>query len=140
MKKMQVKQQLDLDTINVDNIDLSLLIKGKADHEYLESLTELEWEAILGEHFESLKDEIDMEKAACIAASLAAVVGMAAETEWEDVGAPSPIITELLGLVSSKGSPRVATTDATQSPDSAHTHDTPNCGQKWAAAAAAAAA
>jgi hypothetical protein len=27
-------------------VDLSLLIKGKADCEYLQSLTELDWEAI----------------------------------------------------------------------------------------------
>ncbi len=49
------EQQLDLKTIGVENIDLSLLIKGKADCEYLESLTELEWEASLREHFERLK-------------------------------------------------------------------------------------
>jgi hypothetical protein len=78
-----------------------------------------------------------MKKALSIAASLATVVGTAAETEWKDVGTPSPTLTELLGLASSKGSPRVATTDVTQSPDSAPTHDNPNCGQKHAAAVAA---
>jgi hypothetical protein len=87
------EQQLDLDTIDVDNIDLSLLIKGKADHEYLESLTELEWEAILGERFERLKNEIDMIKALSIAASSAVVAGTVIETEGKDVGAPSPTLT-----------------------------------------------
>ncbi len=78
-----------------------------------------------------------MKKTLSIAASLAGVAGMVAETEWEDAGASSPTLIELLGLAASKGSPRVATTDMTQSRDSAPTHDTPNQGQNCTAAAAA---
>jgi hypothetical protein len=38
--------------LDVDNIDLSVLIKDNEDDEYLQSPTKLEWEATLGEHFE----------------------------------------------------------------------------------------
>jgi hypothetical protein len=67
-----------------------------------------------------------MRKVLSIAVSSAAVAGMVAETEWEDVGTPSPTLTELLCLATSKGSPRVATIDMTQSLNSAPTHETPN--------------
>jgi hypothetical protein len=107
--------------LDVDNIDLPMLIKDNEDYEYLQSLTELEWEAILGECIERLKNEIDMKKSLGhakrqgaahknmnVVASLevqdttssAAVVVTGTAAEWEDVGLLSPISTEWLGLES----------------------------------------
>jgi hypothetical protein len=103
----------------------------------LVSLTELEWEAILGEHFERVKNEIKMKKCLTIATTLAAVATMATGAKWDNVKTPPPTLTELLGLDSSKESETVTPTDTTQSPDSAPTHQTPKHWRKRAAAAAA---
>lgn len=52
------ERELDMETF-----DTQTLIKDEKDRKYLESLPELEREAILGERFENLKAEQDMKKA-----------------------------------------------------------------------------
>jgi len=53
----------DVDGPDDDNIGLSVLLYNDNDHHYLQSLPELEWEGILGERYDWLKNEINMKKA-----------------------------------------------------------------------------
>ena len=52
------ERELDMETF-----DTQTLVKDDADRKYLDSLPELEREAILGDRFEKLKAEQDMKKA-----------------------------------------------------------------------------
>ena len=47
----------------MDNEDAQQLVKDDADQNYLDSLPEIEREAILAERFEKRKSELDMKKA-----------------------------------------------------------------------------
>jgi hypothetical protein len=57
-------------TFDLDNLDPSFLVTDDADQCYLESLPELQHEAILGERFEKSKNLVDMSKALKEAARL----------------------------------------------------------------------
>lgn len=52
------ERELDMETF-----DTQELVQGEEDQKYLDSLPELEREAILGERFEKLKSAADMKKA-----------------------------------------------------------------------------
>lgn len=52
------EQELDMETF-----DTQALVKGADDQKYLDSLPELEREAIMGERFEKLKNAADMKRA-----------------------------------------------------------------------------
>lgn len=52
------ERELDMETF-----DTQTLVKDEEDRKYLDSLPELEREAILGERFEKLKAQQDMKKA-----------------------------------------------------------------------------
>jgi len=54
------EEELDMD---MENLDQSMLIKDEDDRKYLESLPEIEREAILAERFEQRKAEHDMRQA-----------------------------------------------------------------------------
>ena len=53
----------NLEDIDLDNFDQSILVKDKADQEYLDSLNEMEREKILADRFEEKKREIALRKA-----------------------------------------------------------------------------
>jgi len=54
------EEEFDMD---MENLDLNQLIKGEEDRKYLESLPEIEREAILAERFEERKNAFDMKRA-----------------------------------------------------------------------------
>ena len=60
----------DLFNFDPDNLDPSFLVTDEDDQRYLESLPELQREAILGERFEKLKSSVDMNRALKEAARL----------------------------------------------------------------------
>ena len=53
----------EVEDIDFDNADPSMLVKGKKDQEYLDSLTEMEREKILADRFEEKKREATLRKA-----------------------------------------------------------------------------
>jgi RNA polymerase-associated protein RTF1 len=60
---MEVSSSEDERELDMETFDTHELVQGEEDQKYLDSLPELEREAILGERFEKLKSAADMKKA-----------------------------------------------------------------------------